>query len=71
MGSLPFFLFTVTLTVELTPRPRPPATRHSLPFKSTTVHLKSSKGSDFSIHAAVYQFPCFTFLIKKRKMTQF
>ena len=71
MGSLPFFSFHRDFNCGVTPHPRPPATRHSLPFKSTTVHLKSSKGSDFSIHAAVYQFPCFTFLIKKRKMAQF
>ena len=34
--------------------------------KYYSVHLKSSKGSSFSIHAAVYQFPCFTFLKKGR-----
>ena len=74
MGFLSFFSFHVTLAVERHPVPTPPPSPHlsfTLLQKYYSVHLKSSKGSSFSIHAAVYQFPCFTFLKKGRSQVSF
>ena len=72
MGFLSFFFVSRDFNCGETPRPHPPPhLLFTLLQKYYSVHLKSSKGSSFSIHAAVYQFPCFTFLTKGRYQVSF
>ena len=55
MGFLSFFFVSRNFNCGETPRfhPPPPHLSFTLLQKYYSVHLKSSKGSSFSIHAAV------------------